>query len=371
MSPLPLSSLSIDRGPDIIRILTPLAVVVTFFVGLRITVRIRLGVGLDADDYLVLLSLVLCWGLYVLAVTFVQFGGLGRPLAVNLAMDPQRILIAQKILFSSEFLYPSALVTTKLSILSMYHRIFPTRFMKNGKLIVGLVTIAWWIAYVLVDIVQCQPIAKILDKSIPGYCIPLYDFFLGSSIPNIITDVVILCLPLHEISKLHLPRGSRAALAGIFLLGAGVTAVSGVRLWYHVGLAEKGANADLTLDFYNPVLWTIIEPDLAIICACLPVLGPLLRSFINSFLMQPIRSSRKRNRDEEETPNVLRTFVSIGGSRAWRMKPRNDRHNMTGLSLESSEHLHYINEDIELSVDLGDDHANAAIPQLSSEEARI
>ncbi|KAI3330091.1 hypothetical protein F4824DRAFT_505450 [Ustulina deusta] len=349
MSTLSNSSLSPNRGPEIIKILTPLSTIVTIFVGLRIGVRIRCGVAIGVDDWLILCSLLLSWGLYVLGVTFVQYGGLGRPLAVNLAINPQRFLISQNILFSSEFLYPSVIATTKLSILAMYYRIFPTRYIKYGKLVVGSITTMWWTAYILVTIFQCMPIAKVLDKSIQGYCLPLYAFFLGSSIPNIVTDIVILSLPLYEIRKLHLPLRNRAALAGIFLLGAGVTAISGVRLWYHIELLEKGTNSDLTLDFYNPVLWTILEPDLAIICACLPITGPpLFRALIDSYLLRQFSNFISKSQKGEENSDTRGRFVSISGERMQRNNPRNSQHYMAGWSSHYSGHFRHTEDDIEL-----------------------
>ncbi len=58
MSTLSNSSLSPNRGPEIIKILTPLSTIVTIFVGLRIGVRIRCGVAIGVDDWLILCSLV-------------------------------------------------------------------------------------------------------------------------------------------------------------------------------------------------------------------------------------------------------------------------------------------------------------------------
>jgi hypothetical protein len=44
-------------------------------------------------------------------------------------------------------------------------------------------------------------------------------FFYGNAIPTIVTDVLMLALPLPYIAQLQLPRGQKWGLAGIFLVG--------------------------------------------------------------------------------------------------------------------------------------------------------
>ncbi len=154
---------------------------------------------------------------------------------------------ALQLLFAGEWIYATAITTTKFSILAMYRRIFPTRFMNLGFWILGGMTTAWWLAVILVATFQCDPVGKVFDPFMAtGHCISIAQFFLGNSIPNIINDVMILCLPIYEISQLHLPRGQRIALAGVFLLGALVIVSSGIRLRYHLILADEGSDLDLT-----------------------------------------------------------------------------------------------------------------------------
>lgn len=147
-------------------------------------------------------------------------------------------------------------MTAKLSILALYWRLFPTVFMKRGCVVLAALTAMWWVAGVLVDIFQCTPIRKAVDISVPsgeGSCISQVGYCLGMIIPNILIDVMILCLPTFEVSKLHLPRSQRCALASVFLLGAGVTSAGGVRMYYHLELVESAdsGNFDFTSEFFT------------------------------------------------------------------------------------------------------------------------
>ena len=44
-------------------------------------------------------------------------------------------------------------------------------------------------------------------------------FFNGNSIPNIITDALLLVLPIPFVWQLQLPRAQKVALTSIFIVG--------------------------------------------------------------------------------------------------------------------------------------------------------
>lgn len=87
---------------------------------------------------------------------------------------------------------------------------------------IALVTAAN-IAFVLVTIWQCKPIAAFWDKSllkIPGnHCFSSKAFWFSYSVINIILDFLILLLPIHEVLRLQLPTKEKIALCGVFSLG--------------------------------------------------------------------------------------------------------------------------------------------------------
>ncbi|KAI1644699.1 uncharacterized protein F4817DRAFT_346079 [Daldinia loculata] len=312
------SLFEVDYGPRLLRILTPVSVIVTFAVGLRIIMRIYRTSGIGIDDWLSIVSLVFSWAQYALVVLLVKIGEMGRSINWN---EPQGI-IDLKVIFASRWIYATTILTTKLSILMMYRRIFPVRLMKIGYLVLGSITIVWWAVYVLVETFQCTPVKKLFDPEMNGYCIPLCNFLLGIVIPNIVTDIAILCLPIYEIMNLHLTRSQRATLSVIFLLGTGAIVASGIRLRYQIQLAY-GTSTDFTLVNVNFILWTTLEPDLAIICGCLPVLGPLFNSLLRMRPFTWIRQSLGRDYDNVEgdkTPVTIRALRSIGGTSMHRGK---------------------------------------------------
>lgn len=89
-----MSSGSHVRGdPWLIQVLTPVAILVTAVVGIRLFLRFSRRVGLWYDDWFILASLVLVWGLYIISVLCVELGGIGTPFEENLATDPSMIFM--------------------------------------------------------------------------------------------------------------------------------------------------------------------------------------------------------------------------------------------------------------------------------------
>lgn len=84
---------------------------------------------------------------------------------------------------------------------------------------VGSVVVMWWIAIQFTVIFECKPIDYTWAPKGEGHCVSLDKFFLGQAIPNIITDMVLLAIPIPMIWKLQLPRSQKVALSATFLLG--------------------------------------------------------------------------------------------------------------------------------------------------------
>lgn len=119
-----------------------------------------------------------------------------------------------------ECFYVATIAVTKASILLMYTRIFPTREIKIASIVLGGLSVAWAIAIILVSIFQCTPIARAWDNRIPGHCIDLKASFIGNAVPNVVTDILMLCLPVRVVWRLHASITHRLSVIAIFMLGS-------------------------------------------------------------------------------------------------------------------------------------------------------
>lgn len=77
----------------------------------------------------------------------------------------------------------------------------------------------WWIGTILADTLICIPIQHNWNLTFLAHCGNKQLLAIIPPIPWIVTDLVILLMPLPIVWKLHLPRLQRVGLAGLFLLG--------------------------------------------------------------------------------------------------------------------------------------------------------
>ncbi|KAL0932228.1 uncharacterized protein CTRU02_213181 [Colletotrichum truncatum] len=255
-------------------------------------------------------------------------------------------------LFISELAYTATLSTVKWSTLALYWRIFNTR--RSIRFFIWTmfgIVLAWFVAVILVTIFQCLPVHAFWARYDPVspmspdqfHCgVDVKMFFKGNSIPNIITDALVIALPIPYIWQLQLHKAQKLALAFIFALGIFVTIVSVVRLY--VILSVDLTSPDITWNFIDTIIWTNVEANTAIICACLPTLKPLLTLALSGKLKSsanpsfPNSSSNYMLKDRSK-PTSSRVG-NVGGSTAAQKgpnsRPFDDERPFTRLSEQGS-----------------------------------
>ena len=142
--------------------------------------------------------------------------GLGQHLG-QLSTKPSQLALT---LFVGEQFYNTSLPLIKVSALLFYARVFKTvRWFRVALWIVGAMVVSWFIAIECVAIFSCIPDRKLWEPTIPGHCIDTYTSFLGTAAPNVITDFLILLLPLPMLWRLNIGLKHRLGLIFVFMLG--------------------------------------------------------------------------------------------------------------------------------------------------------
>lgn len=115
--------------------------------------------------------------------------------------------------------YNMTMLSIKFSIIYFYHRIFPQRWFKHALIATGAMVAGTAISQVPISIVPCTPINSQWDSNVEGKCINLGAAILGLAISNIVTDVILLTLPMPLLLRLHVSASQKRLLISIFLLG--------------------------------------------------------------------------------------------------------------------------------------------------------
>ena len=117
-------------------------------------------------------------------------------------------------------MYNTGLTLVKVSVLLFYSRVFKgVRGFSIALWTVGAIVVGWWITITFLSLFTCVPIAKAWDSTSPGHCEDTYREHLGAAIANVLTDFVILILPLPPLWKLHTTKARKVTLSLMFALG--------------------------------------------------------------------------------------------------------------------------------------------------------
>ncbi|KAJ5854278.1 hypothetical protein N7534_006821 [Penicillium rubens] len=266
-----------DEGRKLIAVASVFIPILILVVALRFFAMYIKRRPWGVDDGLVVLSLVWQLGASTLAMCFVRYGGVGRHFAYFEQYDPETIVTYYKYVAVLTFYYSSGVAFPKLAILALYLRLFPFHLYRIAVYVIGSIVIANAIACVLTAAFICRPFAYYWDKTIPGgYCADQAAFDRWASMANIITDVVMLVLPAHIVWNLKASVKIKIGLAVTFLMGSFGLAASIVRF---VMFGMTSVVVDGTWSSVDLMTWTLVEPNVYLISACLPMCRPLYTLF--------------------------------------------------------------------------------------------
>ncbi|CAK7267863.1 hypothetical protein SEPCBS119000_002767 [Sporothrix epigloea] len=300
MASIPSESID-DRGPAVFAVTTTTLVLCSVFVFSRLICRVAIVRRVGWDDYFIILAWLLAFSLS-LTINLGTQTGLGRHDADIQADNRARLRICEYV-FS--ILYNPALMATKTSVLVFYLRLSKNtiQVLRMGSYVVLVLVNVAGVVLTFINIFQCRPVeAAFTDE--PGQCIPLLTEFICSAPVNIITDLAILALPIPVLTGMRLPIRQKTILVLTFALGIFVTIVDVVRIYYlqqALLVVQPGAYSDPNLAFGDGIdfawhasmsfMWSAVEVNVGITCACIPTLKPLIIKIFPALVIDPYASS--------------------------------------------------------------------------------
>ena len=106
----------------------------------------------------------------------------------------------------------------KISILCLYRRIFPKRWLSYALLSVGIFTVGQTIALCFTTIFESVPISSRWNPH-KGHYLNFSAVSIAASTLNVATDIIILSLPIPIVWRLQAPRSRKVLILTTFLLG--------------------------------------------------------------------------------------------------------------------------------------------------------
>ncbi|KAF2650264.1 hypothetical protein K491DRAFT_609137 [Lophiostoma macrostomum CBS 122681] len=326
--PLPPSYYTDDRGGILIGVASAFMALEIVAFTLRTVSRRIHRVPFGWDDALVIPALLLNSLLCILCFLAVMKSSAGRHTLVVLQEDPDKIaFMGKNALLISPIVYALAVAFSKGVILNLFLRLFRFGMTRTIAYIVAGTVVVHTTVTVFFTIFQCHPIHELWTEIVRNDCIDTQAFFEYTNLPNIVTDVVMLIIPLPEVWRLNTTRRMKLGVT-ITLLTASVGIV--VSIMRMVGFFQSRMFADPAWESVSLMSYTVAEPGTYFLAACFPTFRPLLRYVSTHFSSSVTKMFGSRQRlgsssgpaenwehevDNEDDPKkhkqVVRNFESI------------------------------------------------------------
>lgn len=294
-------------------------------VTLRFLARHRLGTPLREDDWIVLVSVILVWGLGITNIAGAALGALGahsRPAGPNaphhntISRGPVD-QIAEQIVLGYSIVEKITFGVIKINVLLAYRRIFRGNFFHVVSLGMIVFCTILALAFLITSAFQCNVrnwSLQYLAWSHRRHCIQAEISWSGYAIADVITDIVLLLFPVPFIWKLQLTLSKKISILLVFLLGSLSTAVAIVRMAVILVFTygDYGGYRDLLDTISTALVWSLVEASVALIASCLPAIRPLVHRSSTSIVPSKPSSSSKPTSNptglqlEMQPPSMLR-----------------------------------------------------------------
>ncbi|KJZ73135.1 hypothetical protein HIM_07519 [Hirsutella minnesotensis 3608] len=266
--------ISEDTSPALIITCAVLLPLTWLAVGLRVYVRAWITKSFKIEDWFIVIAQFTFTVVCALILEGVR-NGLGKH---NAALAPDKLILSIKWQSLATRIYILDMIFVKLSIGIFLLRLAVWTAYKWILRICLVVFALWGLGLFFWNSFQCNPVEKLWDFRIEyGYCAGPYatvSWAIALSIMNILSDWVYALLPVPMVWNINMTK--QAKITVIVLLGLGIFAsiATVVRFKYLNGLNQWN---DLSYSLTDAVVWTLIEPGVAILATSLATIRPLLR----------------------------------------------------------------------------------------------
>ncbi|KAI5366572.1 hypothetical protein Slin14017_G042120 [Septoria linicola] len=275
---------------DIVSSTTTLLVLLIFFLTIRFIARhaskssssepTSTTAGIGSDDW-VALAAALGSALGCLLILVSANEGLGRSTSYS---SPDQITSVLLMIWLDQINYILVMALTKTSTLLLYTRIFHAhtsehvRFRRLCWALIGIVCLTSFFLIVFA-IVMCDPVDYFwtrVTRPDSGRCKDHRPYLYANTIISIITDVLVVVLPVKQILGLQMARKKKITVLGIFGLGGVVIICSIMRA---TKVEDAAKRTDPMVDLAGLCIWSLVESVVSVICCCVPATYRPIKDF--------------------------------------------------------------------------------------------
>ncbi|KAL4865003.1 hypothetical protein BDV12DRAFT_156635 [Aspergillus spectabilis] len=275
--------------------------IVSIFVILRFSIRAWYKQWAPIEDWTCLIAYLLFMGYCGIAIVVGNYGGGYHYYEVS----DEHLVLFRKFCYVATVLYCPMALLVKIALLSILIRIFAP-YKSKIRFIYGFLG-ALAVYYIIAEIVKirmCDPVPAYWTLDPNASCLDQQAALIADSVISVVSDVLILVLPLPLTWSLQMSRNKKLRVIGLLSAGGLATAFSIYRL---VLVLRDGRSPDMTIVFTCVILSGNAEGGMGLICACLPSINILIRKVRDH--------SYKSNRDYQEQTSSVQLSRVHGNSK--------------------------------------------------------
>ncbi|KAH0254152.1 hypothetical protein KCU91_g18145, partial [Aureobasidium melanogenum] len=303
-----------------------LATIATLAVAFRIIVKKRQRVGLDGDDWFILMALLGEYGTAACTLTSNYFGA-GKHVWATSTPSLRKMSIA---LFIYPWIYVVATVGLKLSFCWTYMRIFSLSSVRGARgcrtwidrslVACALASCMYALSVWLPMTVACRPLHHFWDQytgASNGSCMDYLSMWIFTGICSAALDLIILLLPIPWIWSFQMSWTKKLSVMGILALGTLVVIAAIIRLIY---MSRMMHEIDITWALGPAQIWTSLEPSLGIVSSCLiTTFRPIMSVTLNKGIAEELPTGFHVSEDRTKKGMMKKNwknwgFVTWGGN---------------------------------------------------------
>ncbi|GIJ92617.1 hypothetical protein Asppvi_001895 [Aspergillus pseudoviridinutans] len=274
-----------NRGPAILAATSTVTICALLTVLARMYVRVFMIRNVGADDYTMLLTMVLSLAGWAIIIPEVIYGA-GRHTVY--VMDTA--IKANQLNFATQGIYMWAIGLVKISIGLFLLRFAPRKGYKIFIWVIIVLMSLYTTICFFTLIFQCQNIRTIWDPSVKSKCFKptqLLELSYTNTALNILTDLIFAIMPAIMLRHLQVNRRVKASL--VCILGLGVFACAAAFVKVSI-LPNYGRTGDFLWDYTDLTIWVVVECNTGIVAGSLPTLKPLFKQALGSYGSRPSHS---------------------------------------------------------------------------------
>ncbi|KAJ5523749.1 hypothetical protein N7513_008866 [Penicillium frequentans] len=250
----------------------------TCFIGLRYFQAFKLTKKIELDLVAITLSYGASCYYFVTIVNLMKYGWGKHLWDVSLA----DLVVFNKELLPNTLTYLICPCVTKMAILSILYRINPSLIYRYIVVAAATSIFAYTLTLCIITGGPCNPLKTGTTKCLENVA-------LSQAVLNIASDFAVVALPIPTIHNLQFSMKQKLTVSCLLTLGSGVVICSIARLPY-VLVLEKTTDTTYTEAILG--VWSIVEVNLGIICACAMRFKKLISTYLPRLSFFPSSSRR-------------------------------------------------------------------------------